>query len=385
MKITSVTVTTLESSSRAAMHAVRPMDGMRRARWIRAAASIYEGPRGTLPQRLQIMRVQTDEGIEGVCTAGIAGSNEWRSVFLDQLRHVVVGQDPLQREKLYQMLHSPTCWLWTAPGWAGTFDNCLWDIAGKAMNQPVYNVIGKVRDRIPAYYNIGGRTMEEAADDARRAVAEGFPATKDHFYHSPRQNWEWLAAVREAAGPDIDCMHDSASVYNYEDAVKTGHLLEELDYLWFEEPLKDQYFTQLQALCKELDIPVLAPEEMMYDVDLQANYLISGACDMIRVNARHCTTSALKLAHLTELFGTTVEMNGVGGLFGLVHAHLLACVPNTSFYEHTPGGANEAAAEEAGMMNPTVPVDGWIAPPDGPGWGAEWDWDRVERNTVEVV
>ena len=63
----------------------------------------------------------------------------------------------------------------------------------------------------------------------------------------------------------------------------------------------------------------------MYDTDMCAQYLISGATDLIRQNARHGTTNLIKLAHLAEMHGTNVELNGPGGLYGLVHAHLLCC------------------------------------------------------------
>lgn len=133
-----------------------------------------------------------------------------------------------------------------------------------------------------------------------------------------------------------------------------------------------------------LDIPVLATETIMHDVDLCAQWLISGATDLVRVNARGGTTAALKLAHLAELHGTNVELNGPGGLFGLVHAHLLSCIPNTSYYEYFPGGWLDEVGREVGMLNPPVPVAGFLAPPGLPGWGAQWDDDLFKKKTVEV-
>ena len=123
----------------------------------------------------------------------------------------------------------------------------------------------------------------------------------------------------------------------------------------------------------------------MYDTDLCAQYLISGATDLIRQNARHGTTNLMKLAHLAELHGTNVELNGPGGLYGLVHAHLLCCIQNTSYYEFFPGGHLDLDGEQIGLLNPVVPIDGKLSPPDAPGWGAEWDWKQFEKRTVEVV
>ena len=82
--------------------------------------------------------------------------------------------------------------------------------------------------------NIRGETKEEAADDAHKAVAEGFPAIKDHFYHSVRENLQWFEAVRDAVGPDVEIMHDAVGIYTFEEALRIGRALEELDYRWFE-------------------------------------------------------------------------------------------------------------------------------------------------------
>ena len=98
----------------------------------------------------------------------------------------------------------------------------------------MWALIGRVRDSAPAYLNIRGTTIKEATNHAQESVANGFTAVKDHFYHPFRQNIEWLSAVRDAVGPDIELMHDPVAVYNFEEALKVGRVLEDLDYRWFE-------------------------------------------------------------------------------------------------------------------------------------------------------
>ncbi len=377
MRITNVNVHLVEAAGARRLFDLALLPGMRRDRWIHNLTSQQTGVR-------PIMRVRTDEGIEGVCTADAGAAATLTSDSLDQLRALVVGENPLDRERLYQKLHTGTRWVYQPPGWLGPFDNCLWDILGKAAGLPVYALLGRVRDRTPVYMNIRGETKEEAADDARRAAADGFPAVKDHFYHSVRENIQWFQAVRDAVGPDIEIMHDAVAIYTFEEALRVGRVLEELDYRWFEEPLPDRQHNKLKALCDALDVPILAPEMMMNDVDLQAQWLISGAADMIRANARHGATAVLKLAHLAELHGANIELNGDGGLYGLVHAHLLSSISNTSYYE-TFGefrGYSEQAGTEIGLLNPLDVIDGHVAPPPGPGWGAEWDWGYFDKKVV---
>jgi len=126
-------------------------------------------------------------------------------------------------------------------------------------------------------------------------------------------------------------------------------------------------------------------EMLMHDLGLSAQWLIQGATDRVRANARHGTTQVLKLAHLAELYGTNVEMNGQGGLFGLIHAHLGCCIDNTDYYEYFFSAAtgNRDQGADWGMLNGPLIVDGHIAPPDGPGWGAQWDEAMFDSLVVE--
>ncbi len=388
MKITDVKLTVLETDLPERGFDLIKLPGQHRERWLHAAT---HRP-GTLPslgsggsdrkQHEFVMYVETDEGVTGVCTANGSGTSRLAPEDVPQLKRLVVGENPLDRELLYQKLHQGTRWVYREPGWFGGLDNCLWDIAGKVAGLPVYHLLGRVRERTPAYYNIRGATKDEAADDARKAIDLNFTGVKDHFYHPVRENIEWLSAMREAVGPDIDLMHDCVGIYTYDEAMRVGRALEELDYRWFEEPLPERFHNKLVQLCERLEIPVLATEMFMYDVDMCAQWLISGATDMVRANARHGTTPLMKLAHLAELHGATIELNGAGGLWGLVHSHLLSAIQNTSYYEYFPGGSQDEVGRSLGMMNPVVPVDGYISAPDSPGWGAEWDWDLFRKRTV---
>jgi L-alanine-DL-glutamate epimerase-like enolase superfamily enzyme len=130
------------------------MPGQHRERWMHAAQprpggrppSAGSGASGRKAYQL-LMHVTTDEGVEGICTALNDGASHLDRHDLEQLKLLVIGADPFDRELLYQKLNQGTRWLYRAPGWFGTFDNCLWDIAGKVAGLPVYALLGRARER----------------------------------------------------------------------------------------------------------------------------------------------------------------------------------------------------------------------------------------------
>ena len=379
MKITEINLSVFEVGSNTARFDLQEQFSNATQRWTRTHVP-------TPTDHMHVLHVHTDEGITGVCTVGDARYTTMRMDELAQLRILATGADPFDRERLNAKLRAATRGMFTQPGWFGAFDNCLWDIAGKVAGLPVYALMGRARERCPAYYNIGGATSEACADDARKAVAMGFPAVKDHLRKSADENIAWFAAIRDAVGSEITLLHDAVvSNYTFNEALHVGRALEELRFLWYEEPLPDRDQIGLQRLCAALDIPILAPESLMHDVELSALWLISGATDWVRANARLGVTPLLKLAHLAELHNARIELNGPGGLFGLVHAHMVCALQNTTYYEYFPGGSRDELGKEIGLLNPPLPQDGHIAPPDGPGWGAEWDWDYFEKTRVAVL
>ncbi len=378
MKITEIKISVLELSNVIMQFGLEESGRAGHRRW-------RHTPRPPQPGLMHVLHVLTDEGLEGVCPVGDGRYMTMPTTTLEQLRILALGEDPMDRERLFQKMKNATRQAFTPYGWFGAFDNCLWDIAGKAAGLPVCALMGRVRDRAPAYYNIRGDSIEKAVEDSLFAVGMGFQALKDHFVQEPTENVEWFAAVRDAVGPEVDLMHDPVGMYKLGEAVKVGSALEDLDFRWFEEPLNDVLQSELQYLCDALEIPILNPESLTNAIDFSAQWLISGATDLLRVSARHGTTSVLKLAHLAELHGTNVEMHGAGGLFGLVHTHLNCAIDNTSYYEFFPGGIRDEIGKEIGMANPPLPVEGYVTPPDTPGWGAEWDWNYFRKKTLEEL
>jgi L-alanine-DL-glutamate epimerase-like enolase superfamily enzyme len=127
MKITAIKLHTLEHPTLTqAGYRLKQTSGLRRIQYTHIPLST------TTPMQMQILDVETDEGITGrIAPASITKCQ------LDILKTHAVGESPFARERLFQMLHKGTRWVYQDPGWFGDFDNCLWDIAGKAAGLPV--------------------------------------------------------------------------------------------------------------------------------------------------------------------------------------------------------------------------------------------------------
>lgn len=333
---------------------------------------------GDGPVQQTFLEVHTDTGIVGRCTSPMTPAQ------VKVLRNQVLGEDPLHRERLYQMLHKGTRWVYQPQGWFGSFDNCLWDIAGKAAGLPVYALVGKVRERFPVYLTAGDAPVEEYLRHIEAAREWGVNAYKFHSYKGGKADIPIFRQVRKEVGPDYDLITDPVCSYDLREAIEVGHVMEELGFVWLEEPFHEAKMNQYQELCKALTIPVMANETLMHDVAISAQWLIQGATDRLRATAHYGTTLTLKMAHFAELYNTNIEMNGWGGLFGLLHAHLGCCIDNTDYYEYFSLSAdgNRTAGEQWGLLNAPLIEDGHLAPPDGAGWGAEWDEQRFRSLVV---
>ena len=373
MKITAVKLHVLEMPGQAS-HALKlvQVPNLRRIQYT------HQGIPSSKPVQQIFLEVFTDAGIAGRCTTGMTPAQ------VEVLRNQVMGADPLHREHLYQMLHKGTRWVYQPPGWFGDFDNCLWDIAGKAANLPAHALLGRVRDRFPVYLTSGDAPVEEYLRHIEAGRAMGVQAYKFHSYKGGKADIPIFERVRKEAGPDYALINDPVCSYDLREAIEVGRVMEQLGFVWLEEPFHEQKMDLYQELCRQLVMPVMSNETLMHDVGLSAQWLIQGATDRLRANARYGTTQVLKMAHLAELHGANIELNGQGGLFGLLHAHLGCCIDNTDYYENfylKPDG-NRKQGEQWGLLNAPLIEDGHLAPPDGPGWGAVWDEPRFRSLTA---
>jgi len=377
MKITAIEISVFELPMYPATTQVIETASSPNLRWRQAF-----GSGGPVP--VQVIRVSTDEGIDGICTVGDWRYTEmsWRQIA--QLRELAIGEDPLDRGRLHSKLNTASRFF--EPGWFGGFDNCLWDIAGKVVGLPVAKLLGGARERVQAYYNTAGSTGDELVRDGEAGLEAGYSVLKDHLAFSFEENIRVFEKFRTTFGDQIGLMHDAALVnYSFKEALAVGEALADLDFIWFEEPIDDREHENNVRLCEALDIPIAGAETLMQDPQLGQLWLKTKAVDILRVCGRHGTTPLQQSAQYAASLGANVEPNSYGPLFGLVHAHINCGIENIAWFENAPPANGADMGEEIGLLNPIRPVGGWVTYPDAPGWGAEWDWKQFEKQRVAVI
>jgi len=336
--------------------------------------------------QLGLLTVRTDEGVEGHAFLGSAmrGAHLDGESLIQMLKPVVMGQDPLDRERLYQALGQRS--RQTTLRAVGAVDVALWDIAGKVAGLPIHRLLGTYRDSVPAYASSAVLASKEAyAEEAARFKSEGWTAYKIHPPTDPVVDIEVCRAVRGAVGDGFKVMLDSTWAYQYPEALRVGQAIQELDYHWYEDPLADDDLYNYVKLKQQLSIPILATEYAPGGFTAFAPWLTARATDFLRgdVAVKGGITSLVKTAHLAEAFHMNFEVHhGGNSLNNVANLHVIMAIRNCEFFEVLlPAGAQKYGLVE------DIEVDGQglVHAFNGPGLGARIDFDLIERQKVAVL
>lgn len=335
---------------------------------------------------LGFVRITTDEGVEGHALLGLCvhPASLEAPYIIRFLKPILMGQNPLDREYLFQRMQKMRAQVSTQVVCA--LDVALWDLAGKVAGLPIHAMIGTFRDKIPVYASSEVHDSIDGYVEQALAIKEaGLHGYKLH----PRQIWrEDIAAcqaVREAVGDDFNLMLDSRSAYDLGEAVKVGRAIEELGFLWYEDPLPITDVYNYSKLCEKLDIPVMATEFPPGWLDNYAPWITNKATDILRgdVLLKGGITSLLKIAHLAEAFAMKIEIHhGSNSINDVANLHVQMAIANTSFMEIL---LPQEAWRHGLVEDIHIDSDGYAHAPTKPGLGYEIDLDLVERNKIAVL
>ena len=347
-----------------------------------------------------IVAIDTDEGITGWGECYNHGPDRALPPILDYLFHQIQGEDPTRIERLILKLLQQSRFPPGALGLAAIsgIDHALWDISAKALDVPVYRLLGgHVRDRVRTYLGVYSAPDAETVRDHCVAMQEAHGLTAFKLSPYPidihANPWgevikaavDWVGKITELC-PGIEFAFDAhARLFEPWQAVQLGNALAPFHPLFYEEPIRPENIEAWGRLKAALNVP-LATGECLYS-RFEFNRLLQCAgADIIQPDI--CAVGGLlemrKIAAIAEAHYVTVAPhNPMGPLATAVNLHFCAAQPNFKILEYRlpAGGAayhgdNVTVVDEqaAYVVDPYLPVDGHLElRHDRPGWGVEID------------
>jgi galactonate dehydratase len=328
------------------------------------------------------IKLHTDAGIYGVGEATAHRKARMIEAAIIEYRRYFLGKDPFNIEQInYELIKSG------APAQVrAAIDIACWDIMGKVLEQPVYNLLGgKFRDRVPAYANGWyqvDREPDQFAAGARAVVARGYRAMKfDPFGNAfERISGEQIelsvaivAAVREAVGPHIELFIECHGRFDPLLGGKIGKLIAPYNPGWFEEPVRSTQTQNMAALNATLGIPV-AGGESLAGIDAFLTFLSARAAQIIQPDPVTCggISEIKKICAIAQAHHIQVAPhNAQGPVCTAACLHVDASTPNILIQEVFEDFATPFAAKITDY--PTEIVDGHVVIPDRPGLGLDLD------------
>jgi D-galactarolactone cycloisomerase len=345
-----------------------------------------------------VVEVETDAGVTGWGECyGPAAVN--KALIETQYAPRVVGRDPFDVEVVWEDLYNRIK-DYGAQGFSITalsgIDIALWDVMGRATGLPVHKLIGGAhRKEILAYatglYFIDmDRLVEEAVEEALAYKEQGFRAIKMKIgLGDPKLDVRRVRAVRDAIGPDIALAVDANHCFTVPQAIRLGRMLEELDLLWFEEPISPEDHEGYVQVTQALDLAVAGGENDFTRWGFR-DVIAKKAMDIVQpdVCAAGGISEMRKIATLASAFGVECVPHAWGSAIGLAATvQFLAALPDQppAFrpippmleFEQTPNPLRDELARE-----PIVQRRGVVVVPDGPGLGIEVDREVLARFKV---
>jgi len=364
--------------------------------WCCSPTRLYEAPHSSNPSMVtaKLIEVSTDTGIRGYGEAGDSGMGPR---IVTNLKPLVIGEDPYDVERLWDKMLRGSIRYGRKGGAIEAISGieiALWDILGKDLSKPVYQLIGgRTKERIRVYasalYARKPGELKKLAAEAERYLEEGFTAMKQRFGYGPgdgvkgaERNVELVKNVRDVVGYDVELMADAFMGWNLQYALKMVGKLERYELNWLEEPFMPDDVESYVRLSASTTIPISAGED---------EYTRYGFKDLIEKRAvaivqPDCTrvggiSEAKKVAAIASLYGIPCIPHIYGGVVGLAaNLSLIASTLNCPIAEYNtlPNPLRDNL-----VAHPIKAVKGYIEPLSTPGIGVELDGKMVERYLVK--
>jgi L-alanine-DL-glutamate epimerase-like enolase superfamily enzyme len=282
--------------------------------------------------------------------------------------------------------------------YAAAADVAMWDILGKAVHRPIYQILSggtPTKDKLMAYASSQHLpTVEDYVPDALKAKSLGYRAYKIHpgggqhatgpAIPSYIGHMEELREVRKAVGDEFVLMHDPVQRYGRFEAMTVGRLLDELNYAWFEDPIRTTDQEGLIQLCAALNLPIHVGE-FIYSIADFAEYIKRDALDVVRLIADNVggISGAMRVGLLADAHGLECTPHNWGNVPDMaLHFHVELALPNAYWFE-MPFPA-EYADRLYYKDKFRIDADGFVHAPTEPGLGYPIDHDILDKMTLRI-
>ena len=333
-----------------------------------------------------IVRIQTDEGIEGIGEASMLSQDPIVASLLEEwAENYLVGKNPMNGELHWTRLHQDNL------GRGGRLfstalsgiDIALWDLRGKILDVPVYELLGgpysqRLRVYANGWYTTPG-TPEQNAEEAKKVVAMGYTAMKfDPFGKiayttiTPEEaqlSEDRVAAVRDAVGPNVDILVEVHARFNVYTAVHLANRIEKYNPFWFEEPVSQENVSEMKQVRSRINIPVATGERLYLKFPF-FELIRNEAVDILQPDICNAggITELKKIAGMAEAQHIMMAPHNTNSAVGTVASmHLDAAMPNfliqeyhAEFYEPHYFEVIEGLPRQK---------EGYVDLPSGPGLG----------------
>lgn len=367
-----------------------------------------------------IVRINTDEGIYGYGEVGLAYGNAASGGFgqAKDFAQLIIGMDPMNSEAIWQKLYNDTFW---GQGGGGVIfaaisgiDIALWDIKGKALGVPVYQLLGgKTRDKLRSYasqtqFGWDRESMkllvlpEEYAESAMKAVDEGYDAIKvDPFqiskdgsmgyrnsglltYDKLKLYVDRVKAIREAVGPSVDIIIENHTGTDVNSAIQFARAVEDLNIYYNEEVCTPLNPLLTKKVKEKVNIP-LAGGERIYTRWGYRPFFENGSLDVIQPDLCNCggISEGKKICDMANTYDVLVQCHICGSPITKAAAlQLEAVIPNFVIHEHHTVALKDYNIEFCEYDY--QPINGYYEIPNKPGIGQELTKKTIE-NAIKVT
>jgi len=331
-----------------------------------------------------LIRIRADNGLEGIayCLEGVSVVAALETLFVPLL----IGEKVYDTRRLWEFMYRISLQVGrrgAAIRALSLVDNALWDLKGKALNLPLYQLLGGYRDRVPAYASGGyfreGKTLDDLANEMQSYIDLGFNAVKMKVGRlTPEQDAERVRVAREAVGPSVRLMADANNAWSdLPTALQFIKLVEPYDLFWLEEPTLPDAMELSARIANSTSISIATGEIESTRWAFQA-LMDSGAAAILQpdVTVVGGVTEFMRVADAASARDFPIAPH----YFWDMHAHLVAALPNGLMVEHFVD--DDIVNFDLVLEQPWSAHNGEIILPSDPGFGLKLDEDRVQAYTL---